>query len=99
MTISYVYIMTCSSKSTLYIGVTSDIKKRLSEHKEGRYEGFTKKYNLHKLIYFEEHTDIVSAINREKQLKWWNRAWKEELINSVNPEWLDLSDKVNELCE
>jgi len=94
---NYVYIMTCSSQSTLYIGVTSDIRKRLLDHQEGKYDGFTRKYNLHKLIYFEEHTEILNAIKREKQLKWWKRAWKEELINSVNPDWLDLSEKVNQI--
>ena len=96
---NYVYIMTCSSQSTLYIGVTSDIRKRLLDHQEGKYDGFTRKYNLHKLVYFEEHTEILNAIKREKQLKWWKRAWKEELINSVNPDWLDLSDKVNPMEE
>ena len=93
---NYVYIMTCSSQAALYIGVTSDISKRLEEHKEGKYEGFTKKYNLHKLVYFEEHSEMYKAIKREKQLKWWKRSWKEELINSINPEWLDLSDRVNQ---
>jgi len=93
---NYVYILTCSSQNALYIGVTSDIINRLSERKEGRYDGFTKKYNLHKLVYFEEFPEMHKAIKREKQLKWWKRAWKEELINSTNPEWLDLSDIVNQ---
>ena len=96
MTKNYVYIMTCSSQSTLYRGVTSDIRKKLLDHQEGKYDGFTRKYNLHKLVYFEEYPEMHTAINREKQLKWWKRAWKDELINSTNPEWLDLSDRVNQ---
>ncbi|MBP7823248.1 GIY-YIG nuclease family protein [Candidatus Gracilibacteria bacterium] len=83
--------MTCESHSTLYIGVTSDPVKRLFQHQNGYFEGFTKKYHLHKLIYYECHETMDSAISREKQLKHWKRAWKEGLINEMNPEWKDLS--------
>ena len=75
----------------LYIGVTSNLSKRLYEHRNGLVEGFTKKYNVHKLVYFESTTDVYSAISREKQLKNWNRAKKNTLINKQNPEWKDLS--------
>ena len=75
---------------TLYIGVTADLKRRVTQHKESRIPGFTQKYNIHSLVYFEEHTDIRDAITREKQLKKWNRAWKIKLVERRNPEWRDL---------
>ncbi|HEY8099964.1 MAG TPA: GIY-YIG nuclease family protein [Burkholderiaceae bacterium] len=75
---------------TLYIGVTSELVKRVWQHKEGIVEGFTKKYDVKQLVWFECHTDLVSAITREKQLKKWNRAWKIELIQQENPYWRDL---------
>ena len=86
----YVYILTNKTHSTLYIGVTNNLIRRVCEHKTGAVEGFTKKYNVHKLIYFEQTTDVESAILREKQLKGWTRAKKENLINSVNPLWNEL---------
>ena len=86
----YVYILTNKTHSTLYIGVTNNLISRVYEHKTGAVEGFTKKYNVHKLIYFEQTTDVESAILREKQLKGWTRAKKENLINSVNPLWSEL---------
>ena len=86
----YVYILTNKTHSTLYIGVTNNLIRRVYEHKTGAVEGFTKKYNVHKLIYFEQTTDVESAILREKQLKGWTRAKKENLINSVNPLWNEL---------
>ncbi len=86
----YVYIMTNFSK-TLYIGVTNNLEKRVYEHKNKMVEGFTKKYNITKLIYFEETNDVNAAIAREKQLKGWLRKKKVALIESVNPEWKDLS--------
>ena len=88
----YVYILANRRNGTLYIGVTSDLKKRIYEHKNDLVEGFTKKYKIHNLIYYEQTTDIKSAIQREKQLKKWNRKWKLELINNSNPEWSDLYD-------
>ena len=75
---------------TLYIGVTSDLVKRACEHKNNIIEGFTKKYNIHKLVYYENTNDVESAIRREKQLKKWNRKWKINLIKNSNPEWIDL---------
>jgi len=75
---------------TLYIGVTNDLVRRVYEHKEGLVEGFTKKYKVDRLVYFEETNDVESAITREKRLKKWNRQWKIELIEKENPEWEDL---------
>ncbi len=86
----YVYILTNSTNSTLYIGVTNDIVRRIYEHKHELLDGFTKKYKLHKLIYVEETHSIEDAIAREKQLKGWKRCKKDALINSVNPEWAEI---------
>ena len=88
--ISYIYILSNKSNTTLYIGVTSNLIKRITEHKEGRGSVFTKKYKLTKLLYFEEFTDIRYAIAREKQLKGWKREWKLDLIKSINPNFRDL---------
>lgn len=90
----YVYIITNKSNRVLYIGVTNDLVRRMFEHKRKLVEGFTKRYNLTKLVYYEITTDIESAIQREKQLKNWHRAWKRNLINESNPEWKDLSDNI-----
>ncbi len=87
----FVYILTNLTRSTLYIGVTNDLVRRMIEHRNGTNDGFAKKYNLRYLVYFEQGDDIREAIYREKQLKKWNRAWKERLINEINPEWKDLS--------
>ncbi|MCP4583358.1 MAG: GIY-YIG nuclease family protein [candidate division Zixibacteria bacterium] len=86
----YVYIVTNKKQGVLYIGVTSDIIKRVYEHKNGFVKGFSKKYNTDKLVYNEIHGDIKEAIIREKQMKKWNRQWKIELIEKSNPEWNDL---------
>jgi putative endonuclease len=86
----YVYLLASKRNGTLYIGVTSDLIKRVHEHKNNLVEGFTKKYNIHNLVYFETTEDINSAIVREKQIKKWKRAWKIELIEKNNPEWRDL---------
>ncbi|OGE83054.1 MAG: GIY-YIG nuclease [Candidatus Doudnabacteria bacterium RIFCSPHIGHO2_01_FULL_49_9] len=88
----YVYILASKKNGTLYIGVTSDLIKRIYEHKHNLVAGFTKKYNVHDLVYFEETSDIQSAIAREKQLKNWKRKWKIELIEKTNLEWKDLYD-------
>jgi putative endonuclease len=74
----------------LYIGVTSDLIRRIHEHRTGVVEGFTKKYGVHRLVYFEDTDSVEAAITREKQLKKWNRAWKIELIEKTNPDWSDL---------
>ena len=86
----YVYIMS-SSNRVLYIGVTNNLQRRVWEHKSKETEGFTEKYNVTKLVYFEQTTDVSAAIEREKQLKRWNRAKKISLIERMNPKWEDLS--------
>ena len=90
----YVYILASKRNGTLYICVTSDLIKRVYEHKNNLVKGFTNKYKVHKLVYYEATKNIESAITREKQLKKWSRAWKLELIESVNPEWQDLYDEL-----
>jgi putative endonuclease len=87
----YVYILT-SKTGTLYIGVTNDLQRRIYEHKCALIEGFTKRYSINRLVYYEETTDINEAITREKQMKTWRRRRKVDLIKLMNPEWKDLSD-------
>lgn len=89
----YVYIITNFTNSTLYIGVTNNLERRLYEHKNKLVDGFSKRYNLNKLVYFEETTSIETAIEREKQLKSWKRDKKETLIKNINPTWKDLSEE------
>jgi putative endonuclease len=86
----YVYIMASKRNGMLYIGVTSDLIKRVYEHKNDLTAGFTNKYHIHNLVYFEITEDVHSALTREKQLKKWNRAWKIALIEKNNPGWIDL---------
>ena len=86
----YIYIITNSYNKTLYIGVTNDLTRRIYEHKNGIIKGFSKKYNLNKLVYFEDFYNIDDAIKREKQLKNWHREWKLNLIKGVNPTFKDL---------
>lgn len=88
----YVYILASKKNGTLYIGVTNDMMRRVGEHKAGMIEGFTTKYKINKLGYFEAYKDINEAILREKRLKKWNRHWKIKLIEEMNPEWNDLYD-------
>ena len=88
---NYVYILSNWDDSVLYIGVTSNLPKRLYEHRNGLADGFTKKYNVHKLVYYEETSYMRSAIERERQLKGWTRAKKNALIQTQNPNWIDLS--------
>ncbi len=88
---SYVYIITNKKNGTLYLGVTNDIHRRIQEHKSGAIKWFSRKYWLDMLVYYEQITNIVDAIIREKQLKNRNRQWKIELIESTNPDWQDLS--------
>ena len=87
----YVYILASKRNGTLYIGVTNNLEKRIYEHKNGLIDGFTKKYGVNQLVFFEETSNIKSAIQREKQLKKWNRQWKLKLIENANPKWMDLS--------
>lgn len=89
-----VYILTSKRNGTLYIGVTSDLIKRTWEHRNDMVEGFTSRYNVHRLVWYELHESMESAIIREKQLKIWKRKWKMELIENSNPEWLDLYDTI-----
>ena len=86
----YVYIMSNKNRTTFYIGVTSNLKNRIADHKNGVGSVFTKRYNLEDLIYYEDFPDILQAIDREKQLKKWHREWKINLIRSVNPDMKDL---------
>jgi len=86
----YVYILASKRNGTLYIGVTNNLIKRVYEHKNNLVEGFTKQYEVHQLVYFEQTSDVNSAITREKQLKKWQRQWKIELIEEKNPAWKDL---------
>jgi putative endonuclease len=86
----YVYILASKRNGTLYIGVTNDLVRRIWEHREGLVEGFTKKYRVKILVYYEKTENVENAIIREKQLKKWNRSWKLNLIEKNNPEWRDL---------
>ena len=89
-----VYILTSKKNGTLYIGVTSDLVKRIWQHKEKMVKGFTEKHGIETLVYFEQHEDMISAITREKQLKKWNRQWKINLIEKDNPDWNDLWSEI-----
>ncbi len=90
-----VYIMASARDGILYIGVTSNLVGRVSLHKQDLVEGFTKRYSVHLLVYYEMHETMLDAIERETQLKKWKRAWKVRLIEQMNPEWLDLFDETN----
>ncbi len=87
---AYIYILTNRNDRVMYIGVTNDLKRRLYEHLNERIDGFTKRYHVHKLVYFEMYSEFDSAISREKQLKKWKRANKNKLVETLNPEWKDL---------
>ena len=91
---AYIYILTNSTHSVLYIGVTNNLVRRIYEHKNKLLEGFTCDYSVNRLVYYEQFNDIVAAITREKQLKNWHRAWKENLIEGANPTWRDLYDEI-----
>ncbi len=88
----YVYILTNKNNSVIYVGITNDLHRRLYEHKTEQIEGFTKKYHLHKLVYFEEYSNVKDAIEREKQLKHWVRNKKNSLIQEQNPNWDDFGE-------
>ncbi len=88
-----VYILASGRNGTLYIGVTSSLQNRVALHKQDLIEGFTKRYGVHRLVYYEMHETMAQAIQREKQLKKWNRAWKLRPIEQMNPEWNDLFDE------
>ena len=92
----YVYILASKRNGTLYTGVTSNLIKRVFEHKSDYIEGFTKKYRVHFLVYYEEYDEINTALLREKRIKRWKRDWKIEIIEKNNPTWEDLFDKIKE---
>ncbi|MDD5189613.1 MAG: GIY-YIG nuclease family protein [Dehalococcoidales bacterium] len=91
---SYVYILASKRNGTLYIGVTTDLVKRVYEHKVDLLDGFTRKYRVHTLVYYESQNNIELAIKREKQMKAWRREWKLELVEKHNPEWRDLYEDI-----
>ncbi|MHC4570340.1 MAG: GIY-YIG nuclease family protein [Planctomycetota bacterium] len=91
----FVYMLASKRNGTLYIGVTNNLLKRVHQHKEGVAEGFTQKYNVHNLVYYEVFNRIQDAITREKRMKKWERAWKVELIEKSNPNWEDLFDSLS----
>jgi putative endonuclease len=87
----YVYLLTNWNNKVMYVGVSNDLKRRVFEHKNKLFEGFTKKYNVNKLVYFEASKDVIAAITREKEIKKWRREKKNQLVISINPNWRDLS--------
>ena len=89
-----VYILASKPNGTLYVGVSSDISRRIDAHRSGEVPGFTRKYEVKDLVYFELHADMYEAIQREKRIKKWNREWKINLIEKMNPSWRDLSDQL-----
>jgi putative endonuclease len=90
----YVYIMASKRNGTLYVGMTSNLVQRVYQHKNGIFEGFTKNYEVHNLVYFETTDSALAAIKREKQIKKWNRPWKINLIEKTNRDWLDLYPEI-----
>jgi len=89
----YVYILTNKSDHVMYVGVTNDLYRRLYEHRNDLVDGFTKRYRVHKLVYFEQTGDVHSALAREKEIKGWRRSKKNALVETLNPQWLDLSEQ------
>ena len=89
-----VYILASKPNGTLYVGVTSDLSRRIEAHRSGAVKGFTERYDVDMLVYFELHEDMYEAIQREKRIKKWNREWKINLIEQMNPAWSDLSDQL-----
>jgi len=90
----YVYMLASRPGGTIYIGVTNDLIRRVYEHKTGAVDGFTKQYNVQRLVYFESYPDVRDALQREKNMKHWPRAWKTQLITRDNPSWRDLYDEI-----
>ena len=90
----YVYILASKKNGTLYVGVTSNLARRVCEHREGVVDGFTKRYGLKKLVFAEQHATILLAIQREHNIKHWPRRWKLRVISGQNPEWADLYDQI-----
>ena len=92
-----VYMLASRRNGTLYLGVTSDLLKRVHEHKSGAVRGFTRQYGVHHLVWFEQHATMESAIAREKEVKKWRRKWKLDLIEKANPYWRDLLDDIADM--
>lgn len=92
----YVYILASKPNGTLYIGVTRDLLRRVAQHRKGEVPGFSKKYGLKRLVYYESTSYLMAAVEREKQMKKWKRAWKIELIEKDNPDWHDLFEELVE---
>ena len=92
----WVYILASRPGGTLYVGVTNNLIRRVYEHRNALVEGFTRRYGVKKLVYYEQHDTAVSAIQREKNIKHWSREWKIDLILSMNPEWRDLYDEITQ---
>ena len=92
---SFVYILASKKNGTLYIGVTKDLQRRMFEHKNNMVEGFTEKYAVHHLVYYELYDELLLAIQPEKQMKEWKRQWKINLIEKENPQWRDLYNELN----
>ena len=90
----FVYVLASKKNGVLYIGVTNNLKRRIYEHKHDLIKGFTNKYKVHSLVFYEVHNDIKYAIFREKQIKKWKRQWKIDLIEKENPQWQDLYDRL-----
>ena len=90
----HVYFLASQRNGTLYVGVTNDLSRRITEHKSGVVPGFTREYGVDRLVYFEEHASILEAREREHRMKRWRRAWKMELIEKLNPDWRDLADEI-----
>ena len=90
----FVYLLASERNGTLYVGVTGNLPRRMGEHRDALIAGFTQKYGVHLLVWFEEFSDIHDAIQREKRIKKWRRAWKLELIEKENPDWSDLFDRI-----
>jgi putative endonuclease len=90
----YVYILASRKNGTLYIGVTNDLVRRAYDHKSNVIQGFTEKYGVHNLVYYESYTDVRDALTREKRLKKWKRQWKINLIETKNPDWIDLYEQI-----
>jgi putative endonuclease len=91
---SYVYMLASRRYGTLYVGVTSDLIRRVAQHREKSIPGFTRQYNVTQLVWYEVHAEIAEAIDREKRIKHWNREWKLRLIHEMNPHWHDLYDQL-----
>jgi len=90
----WVYILASRPRGTLYVGMTSDLIKRIYQHREGMVDGFTQEYGVKMLVYYEQHTTAIAAIQREKNIKHWSRKWKIDLICSMNPDWRDLWEDI-----